>query len=110
MNLKHLLTLTLFLPSLLMAQSKVQSPDGNLSVEITADGGQPAYQVAYKGKTILEKSPLGLVTNLSDLSQGLTLKGGETRSLDEHYTPTPCWGAFVRAALRGVPFTSNRMW
>ena len=86
MNLKHLLTLTLFLPSLLMAQSKVQSPDGNLSVEITADGGQPAYQVAYKGKTILEKSPLGLVTNLSDLSQGLTLKGGETRSLDEHYT------------------------
>ena len=38
MNLKHLLTLTLFLPSLLMAQSKVQSPDGNLTVEITADG------------------------------------------------------------------------
>lgn len=31
-------------------------------------------------------------------------------ALDEHYTPTPCWGAFVRAALRGVPFTSKRMW
>ena len=30
--------------------------------------------------------------------------------LDWNYTPTPCWGAFVRAALRGHRFVSDTMY
>lgn len=31
-------------------------------------------------------------------------------ALDPSYTPTPCWGAFVRAALRGAKFANTQMW
>ncbi|MGI6219714.1 MAG: glycoside hydrolase family 97 protein [Bacteroidaceae bacterium] len=87
MNIKPLLYLsTLFLPSLLWAQSKVTSPDGNLAVEVTADNGTPAYSITYKGKTFLEKSPLGVVTNIGDFSKGLSLKDEKRRSIDEEYS------------------------
>lgn len=87
MNIKPLLFLsTLFLPSLLWAQSKVTSPDGNLTVEITTDNGTPAYSITYKGKTFLEKSPLGVVTNIGDFSKGLSLKDEKSRSIDEQYS------------------------
>lgn len=86
MNLRTLLSASLFLPSLLGAQSKVESPDGNLSVEITTDNGKPVYSVTYKGKQILEQSPLGVETNIGDFTQGLTLKDEKSRTIDEHYS------------------------
>ena len=39
--------------------ASVYGPDSLLKVEISVDGGRPSYTVKYKGKTFLEKSPLG---------------------------------------------------
>ena len=35
--------------------------------------GKPTYQITYDGVTFLEKSPLGLITNIGDYSQNMTL-------------------------------------
>ncbi|MBF6629421.1 MAG: glycoside hydrolase family 97 N-terminal domain-containing protein, partial [Proteiniphilum sp.] len=39
------------------------SPDGKLNLQFHVVEGQPQYSVEYEGKTILEQSPLGIVTN-----------------------------------------------
>ena len=49
----------------------VTSPDKQLQVSISVADGKPAYSVMYKGKTMLENSPLGLTTNEGDFSSGM---------------------------------------
>ncbi|WP_207535956.1 glycoside hydrolase family 97 protein [Desertivirga arenae] len=65
---------------------KVSSPDKLLQVDLSVDNGRPRYTVSYKGKTMLEKSPLGLVSNVADLSQGLTLTARNETFIDKNYT------------------------
>lgn len=70
------------------AQDKVQivSPDQKLTVYVYLNAaGTVNYNVAYLGKAILEESPLGLVSNVSDFSKGLKLTGQQTASINEHY-------------------------
>lgn len=52
----------------------VSSPDSRLSVNVDMADGTPLYTVNYDGKTILEKSPLGITVDYADFSKGLTLK------------------------------------
>jgi hypothetical protein len=54
-------------------KNEVVSPDGKLTVNIAVENGQPVYGVKYNGKTYLERSPLGLKTNVGDFTQELTL-------------------------------------
>lgn len=65
---------------------EVKSPDNNLvvTVEIT-DSGQLFYDVNYKNKTILENSPLGLLTDVSDFSYSLTLLKTSNSVIDKKY-------------------------
>ena len=42
-------------------QATVSGPDSQLKVDVSVDGGTPFYSITYKGKTMLEKSPLGFV-------------------------------------------------
>lgn len=65
--------------------SKVASPDGRLVVQIDDAGGKPVYSVDYDGKTILETSPLGLVTKEFDFSQHLTLTGEQRDNVSDSY-------------------------
>jgi hypothetical protein len=51
----------------------VWSPDAKLKVELSLIGGKPVYTVFYNGKIFIEKSPLGLKTNVGDFSEGLEL-------------------------------------
>ena len=51
----------------------VASPDGKLKVVTDVAGGRPVYSVIYDGNTILENSPLGLLTDVGDLSKGMWL-------------------------------------
>ena len=67
-------------------QATVSGPDNQLKVDVSVDGGTPFYSVTYKGKTMLEKSPLGFVSNVGDFSQGMTYTGQKTRSIEESYT------------------------
>ncbi|MDE6197708.1 MAG: glycoside hydrolase family 97 N-terminal domain-containing protein, partial [Muribaculaceae bacterium] len=68
------------------AADTVSSPDGKLTVDITCDGGRPAYSVDYAGKPFILTSPLGLYTNIGDFTQGLTMKAAPVEKVDEHYT------------------------
>lgn len=49
----------------------VMSPDGQLRLNVLVKNGSPLYTVTYKGKTMLEESPLGLITNEGDFSSDM---------------------------------------
>ena len=66
----------------------VASPDGQLKVTISATDGFPFYNVSYKGKIMLEPSPLGLKTNEGDFSSNLKYIGKEEAKIDKQYTQT----------------------
>jgi hypothetical protein len=75
MNIKYVICLCLVSLFNLHAQSVVKSPDGKLKVSMfILDNGTPAYSVVFNEKTFIEKSPLGLKTNVADFSAGLILK------------------------------------
>lgn len=63
----------------------VLSPDGQLKVVIDIRGGQPLYQVTYKGKNMLESSPLGLVTNEGDFTSEMSFISANTGTLTQEY-------------------------
>lgn len=63
----------------------VASPDGKLKVVTDVAGGRPVYSVIYDGNTILENSPLGLLTDVGDLSTGMSLVGSETSKVSKSY-------------------------
>lgn len=51
-------------------QTEVIGPDSHLKVNVALKQGKPVYSVTYKEKTMLEDSPLGVVTDIGDLSAG----------------------------------------
>ena len=78
---------SLFYFSVIFAQDiTVSSPDGLLTVSISVEGGKPLYSVTYKNKTMLEKSPLGLLTNEGDYGSGLSYVEHQRGDVDKHYT------------------------
>lgn len=63
------------------------SPDKKLNVSISVSAqGSVTYAVTYKERVILENSPLGLISNVSDFSKGLKLTGKKTAFINETYT------------------------
>lgn len=83
-----LLLLLLAVTAPLRAQDViVKGPDGNLQVEvICTETGKAAYSVSYKGRQMLENSPLGMNTNVGDFTQGLKLTGHEVNKIDSQYS------------------------
>ena len=81
----HFCTLLLLLPAIVMAQTSTtaKSPNGRIALELTLDNGTPSYSVNYDGKQAIGKSALGIVTNMGDYSNNLSLKGTETRDISE---------------------------
>ena len=66
-------------------EKSFSSPDGQLKVTVNDEGGHVSYQV-NKGSTVfLENSPLGLVINFDDLTQGLQIKDCEVRNVSDSY-------------------------
>ena len=65
---------------------RVASPNGKLVVTISDEGGKPAYTVSYDGHVVLTPSALGLKTNIGDLTQQLTLKSCDSKTISDHYT------------------------
>ena len=67
----------------------VSGPDGRLEVTISCSSstGKLAYKVNYDGVVMLDSSPLGLVTDAGDFSQGLKpVTPTEVRVIDTIYT------------------------
>ena len=40
-------------------------PDARLKLDFQLQDGKPVYSVTYDGKTVLENSPLGFVSNIA---------------------------------------------
>lgn len=65
----------------------VQGPDGNLQVAVTCTGaGKAVYSVSYKGRQMLENSPLGMETNAGNFVRGLKLTGHEVNKIEDRYS------------------------
>ncbi|NDW19313.1 glycoside hydrolase family 97 protein [Dysgonomonas sp. 216] len=75
-----------FLPYTQAQNSVIKSPDQNLSVELSLKNGIPNYAVTYKGKQILEDSPLGLKTNVGDFSKDLSFVDIKLSDIEKSYT------------------------
>jgi len=64
----------------------ISSPDQYLVLAISQNEvGSVYYNASYKGKAILENSPLGLISNVSDFSKELKLVGQKDSVIKETY-------------------------
>jgi hypothetical protein len=86
-------------------QVSVLSPDKQLKVIISVAGGKPVYEVSLNGKVMLEKSPLGLMTNEGDLSSGLKYINSTESKVDKQYTQTKIKKSQVRYQANKVVCT-----
>lgn len=64
----------------------VKSPDNQLSVHVQLREGKAYYTVSYAGRSIIEPSQLGLLSDLGDFSQQLQWAGNQKKLLQETYT------------------------
>lgn len=74
-----------FLIPVLAQEFVVESPDKNMKVNLTLKDSTLEYNVSYLGKTMLENSPLGLVTNVGDYSRKLVFVEKQERNINEAY-------------------------
>ena len=89
--MKHFFLSCIFLISFSASQlfsqiATIYSPDEKLKLYLFIEEGQPTYSLEYAGKTFLEKSPLGVITNEGDFSNNLVFKGHNTSLVDKSYT------------------------
>ena len=87
--MKRMMTAAALALCLLTAQATektFQSPDGKMAVTVSDQGGKATYQVTLDGTVFITPSPLGVVMNFADLSQGLTLKDCQTTTVKDEYS------------------------
>ncbi len=70
----------------LAQDNTIVSPDKQLKVTVSVAEGKPVYSVSYKGKTMLQNSPLGLTTNEGDFSTGMKFNSKAESNVDKNYT------------------------
>lgn len=88
---KFILKLSFILSVLLLntfsAQvAEVSSPDGKLKLNVFSENGNVLYSVTFQGKPMLDKSPLGLITNESDFSKNLKFVDSKRDKVSKKYT------------------------
>ncbi|MGC4233161.1 MAG: glycoside hydrolase family 97 catalytic domain-containing protein [Niabella sp.] len=67
----------------------ITSPDKNLKLTVFLNhSGAIYYDVSYKNKRILEHSPLGMITDVSDFSKGLVFVDRKESVINKTYTET----------------------
>ena len=66
-------------------EKQIASPDGHLVVTLNDEGGKPTYEVSLNQMTVLQRSPLGLMLNVGDLSTGLVMKDCEVKTVADEY-------------------------
>src|SRR3954470_15755489 len=80
----------------------VSSPDANLKVSVSVKDGKPVYEVSYKGKVMIESSPLGLVTNEGDFTTGMTYIDKHEANISKRYTQE-------KIKISHVQYTANEL-
>ena len=67
------------------AAERLTSPKGDIVVLVDVQNGKPTYEVSLGGVQFLKPSPLGLVTNIGDFTEGLTLAGCDSKTQHDEY-------------------------
>ncbi|MFC5871931.1 glycoside hydrolase family 97 protein [Chryseobacterium arachidis] len=85
--LKLSLALSILIMNTVFAQvAEISSPDGKLKLNVFSENGKALYNVTFQGKAMLDKSPLGLVTNESDFSKNLKFIDSKKNKVSKNYT------------------------
>lgn len=64
----------------------VTSPDGSVKAVFTLMDGAVTFASSKDGRTVVESSPTGLVTNLGDFRSGLTFISREDQEINDSYS------------------------
>ena len=69
------------------SESRVASPDGHITATLTFDEarGTIRYRVKSDWVTVIEDSPMGIVTDQGDFTQGMSLEATTTQGIHETY-------------------------
>nr|WP_321408413.1 glycoside hydrolase family 97 catalytic domain-containing protein [uncultured Carboxylicivirga sp.] len=76
----------LFIAIAFAKEYSVSSPDGKLIVNVLLFEGKAFYTAKYYENTMLEDSPLGLITNVGDFSKNLTFLSSRINTVEKEYT------------------------
>ena len=85
---KQLMTIALLALSMLTlqaAEKTISSPDGKIKVRMSDNGGKMTYQVTQGDRVFIEPSPLGLITNIIDLTQDLVMSACDIKPWNDDY-------------------------
>src|SRR5688572_25203659 len=85
--MKKIIILYCFLISsaVISQNAEVQSPDGRLKLNVSIENGKPIYAVTYDGRVMLHNSPLGLMTNEGNFSEGMRFVESTTGQVNKSY-------------------------
>lgn len=89
MKLRNLIfAITVFLLPAVVAsgQQVITSPNGKTQVTVFVENGKPFYSLVYENEIFLEKSPLGMNTNIGDFTNGLAMGEVKTTSINKSYS------------------------
>lgn len=85
--LKLSLAFSILIMNTVFAQvAEISSPDEKLKLNVFSENGKALYNVTFQGKAMLDKSPLGLVTNESDFSKNLKFVDSKKDKVSKNYT------------------------
>ena len=97
------LTAILGISTLAAQDVVVKGPDEKLQLVVFVQNeAKPCYSVSYNGKTMLEKSPLGMNTNIGDFTKNLKLTGHSVDKIDTVYQQT-------RIKVSNVHYRANEL-
>lgn len=97
------LTAILGISTLAAQDVVVKGPDEKLQLAVFVQNEtKPCYSVSYNGKTMLEKSPLGMNANIGDFTKNLKLTGHSVDKIDTVYQQT-------RIKVSNVHYRANEL-
>lgn len=77
-----------------MAAAGITSPNGNLSLNVDVNAsGVAVYSLDYKGKTVIKQSKLGLKADETAFTDGFSIAGVDTMTVDRSWQPV--WGEYA---------------
>ncbi|WP_338357423.1 glycoside hydrolase family 97 protein [Yeosuana marina] len=85
--------------------AEVSSPDGKVKLKVFIENGQPIYSVTYNDKTILENSPLGLVTNEGSFVDNMSFVESSNGKVDKRYVQEKIKQSSVHYEANSLTFT-----
>ncbi len=85
--------------------AEVLSPDGKVKLKVSIENGKPIYSVTYNDKTILENSPLGLVTNEGSFLDNMSFVESSNGKVDKHYVQEKIKRSSVNYEANSLTFT-----